>query len=228
MSVSVKVAIVDDHPLVLCGLRKLLEDAGCQVIWVERGASKVIAMLDKSECDVLLVDYSMPGEQELDGWPLLASITTAFPRLPLLVYSESDDPFLIGSLVKRGISGVVTKREEMSEIASAVYYVALGRRYLSPLAERAVERFNAAPETKRFATLTQRQMEVTGLMLCGLSICEAARLLRLGTKTISLRRVEACRRLGFSGVSKMFNFATDHGLRLDRASDGDGYEYRHA
>lgn len=66
--------------------------------------------------------------------------------------------------------------------------------------------------------LTRRQMEVTGLMLCGLTVCETARLLHRRVNTISAQRTEACRRLGFSGESEMYRFAVGHGLWLDRSN----------
>lgn len=174
---QIKVAIVDDHPLVLCGLRKTLEDAGFDVSGAVTSPSELIKMLGASECDVVLTDYSMPGDGGLDGWRFLASVSSEFPDVPLLVYSEFDDPFLVGSLVQRGVSGVVSKRDEMHEVLAAVRALADGERYLSMIARASLQEFSALPAYRRFTSLTRRQMEVTGLMLCGLSVCETARLL---------------------------------------------------
>lgn len=217
---QIKVAIVDDHPLVLCGLRKTLEDAGFDVSGAVTSPSELIKMLGASECDVVLTDYSMPGDGGLDGWRFLASVSSEFPDVPLLVYSEFDDPFLVGSLVQRGVSGVVSKRDEMHEVLAAVRALADGERYLSMIARASLQEFSALPAYRRFTSLTRRQMEVTGLMLCGLSVCETARLLHRRVNTISAQRTEACRRLGFSGESEMYRFAVGHGLWLDRSASG--------
>lgn len=217
---QIKVAIVDDHPLVLCGLRKTLEDAGFDVSGAVTSPSELIKMLGASECDVVLTDYSMPGDGGLDGWRFLASVSSEFPNVPLLVYSEFDDPFLVGSLVQRGVSGVVSKRDEMHEVLAAVRALADGERYLSMIARASLQEFSALPAYRRFTSLTRRQMEVTGLMLCGLSVCETARLLHRRVNTISAQRTEACRRLGFSGESEMYRFAVGHGLWLDRSASG--------
>ncbi|KIG03202.1 MULTISPECIES: response regulator transcription factor [Caballeronia] len=217
---QIKVAIVDDHPLVLCGLRKTLEDAGFDVSGAVTSPSELIKMLGASECDVVLTDYSMPGDEGLDGWRFLASVSSEFPDVPLLVYSEFDDPFLVGSLVQRGVSGIVSKRDEMHEVLAAVRALADGERYLSMIARASLQEFGALPAYRRFTSLTRRQMEVTGLMLCGLSVCETARLLHRRVNTISAQRTEACRRLGFSGESEMYRFAVGHGLWLDRSASG--------
>ncbi|MDR5740317.1 response regulator transcription factor [Caballeronia sp. LZ016] len=216
-----KVAVVDDHPLVLCGLRKALEDAGFDVSGTVTSPDELVELLSASEGDVVVTDYSRPGDQGLDGWQFLASVSSDFPEVPVLVYSEFDDPFLVGSLVQRGVAGFVSKRDEMHEVIAAVRALARGDRYLSSVAQGSLRQFEALPEYKRFGLLTRRQMEVTGLMLCGLSVCETARLLHRRVNTISAQRTEACRRLGFSGESEMYRFAVGHGLWLDRSSSSE-------
>lgn len=215
---AIRVAIVDDHPLVLSGLRRTMEDAGLCVLGAESSATGLMMLLDASDCDVIVADYSMPGEGALDGWRFLATVASEHPHLPVLVFSEFDDPFLVGSLAQRGIAGFVSKRERLSEVLAAVRRIASGGRYLSPFAYAALERFSAFPQWNRFGALTRRQMEVTGLMLCGMSVCETARLLHRSANTISVQRSEACKRLGFSGESEMYRYAAGHGLWLDRSS----------
>jgi two-component system, NarL family, captular synthesis response regulator RcsB len=223
----IRVAIVDDHPIVLCGLHRALELAGIEVVIAESSASRLIAMLERYPCDVVITDYSMPGEPMLDGWRFIVSLSTEYPALPVLVYSEFEDPFLIGSLAQRGVSGIVSKRDDISQLFRAVRGLAAGGRYVSPLAHAAIERFGAQPELQRFAMLTRRQMEVAGLMLCGASVCETARLLHRRASTVSAQRTEACRRLGFSRASEVLRFAVGHGLWLDRSSREADSDMRH-
>jgi len=217
MTRRAKVAVVDDHPLVLCGLRKALEGAGFDVSGTVTSPAELVKLLSASECDVVVTDYSRPGGQGLDGWRFLASVSSEYPQVPVLVYSEFDDPFLVGSLVQRGVAGFVSKRDEMHEVLAAVRALAMGDRYLSAIAQASLRQFGALPQYQRFALLSRRQMEVTGLMLCGLSVCETARLLQRRANTISAQRTEACRRLGFSGELEMYRFAVGHGLWLDRS-----------
>jgi two-component system, NarL family, captular synthesis response regulator RcsB len=175
-------------------------------------------LLEKTACDVVITDYSMPGDEALDGWRFIASVSSEHPKLPILVYSEFDDPFLVGTLAQRGLAGFVSKRDDMREVLSAVRELATGARFMSSIARCALEQFSALPEWRRFTALSRRQMEVAGLMLCGMSVCETARLLHRRVNTISAQRSEACRRLGFSGESEMVRFAVGHGLWLERSN----------
>ncbi|MDR5856421.1 response regulator transcription factor [Caballeronia sp. LZ062] len=215
-----RIAVVDDHPLVLCGILKTLESADFDVLGAVTSPAQLLQLLSDEPCDVVVSDYSMPGDQTLDGWRFLATVSSQFPDTRVLVYTEFDDPFLVGSLVQRGVAGIVSKRDEMHEVLAATRALANGGRYLSPIAHASLERFGTLPEYKRFMALTRRQMEVTGLMLCGLTVCETARLLHRRVNTISAQRSEACRRLGFSGESEMYRFAVGHGLWLDRSMAG--------
>ncbi|EKS69519.1 MULTISPECIES: response regulator transcription factor [Caballeronia] len=220
MAKDIRVAIVDDHPIVLCGLNKALLEAGFNVRGVESSADGLMNVLENEACDVVVADYSMPDASSLDGWQFLTALSSKYPKLPVVVFSEFDDPFLVGSLAQRGVAGVVSKRENMSEMLVAIHTLFAGGRYLSPVAQSAVERFNVSPELSRFTALTRRQMEIAGLMLCGLSVCETARLLDRRMNTISSQRAAACKRLGFSRESEMYRFAASHGLSLERSQIG--------
>ncbi|MDR5856422.1 response regulator transcription factor [Caballeronia sp. LZ062] len=213
----ISVAIVDDHPLVVCGLRRALEEAGIRVIGAVRNPAELMTLLANDHCDVVVTDYSMPSGGALDGWRFLSSVSASYPHLPVLVYSEFDDPFLVGTLAQRDVAGIVSKREEMSVVVDAVSKLAMGQHYRSPVTVRALAQFNAEPDMRRFASLTKWQMEVTGLMLCGMGVVETARLFRLGKSTISARRVTACKQLGFSREAELHRFAANRGLSLDRS-----------
>ncbi|SPB15435.1 response regulator [Caballeronia novacaledonica] len=214
----ISVAIVDDHPIVVRGLRAALEGAGFHVAGAFGNPSELMAFIERAHCDVVVTDYSMPAGGELDGWRFLSALSAQHPELPLLVYSEFDDPFFVGSLVQRGVAGIASKREEMQVVLDAVRELGAGKRYRSPAAMTALTEFNAEADLRRFASLTKWQMEVTGLMLCGMSVVETARFFRLGKSTISARRINAYKQLGFSREADLYRFVVDRGLSLDRSA----------
>jgi two-component system capsular synthesis response regulator RcsB len=213
----ISVAIVDDHPIVVRGLRAALESAGFHVAGAFGNPAELMARLECVRCDVIVTDYSMPTGGTLDGWRFLSAVSARYPRVPVLVYSEFDDPFLVGSLVQRDVAGIVSKREDMHVVLDAVREVATGKRYRSPAAMFALTRFNAQVDLQRFASLTKWQMELVGLMLCGMSVVETARLFSLGKSTVSARRLHAYKRLGFSREADLHRFVADRGLSLDRS-----------
>ncbi|WP_250517969.1 response regulator transcription factor, partial [Caballeronia sp. INDeC2] len=139
----ISVALVDDHPIVVRGLRAALERAGFHVVCALSDPNEMMTLLERTHCDVIVTDYSMPTGGTLDGWRFLSAVSVQHPRLPILVYSEFDDPFLVGSLVQREVAGIVSKREEMHVVLDAVRELAMGRRYRSPAAMSALTQFNA-------------------------------------------------------------------------------------
>ena len=213
---SIKVAIVD-RPLVVSGLGRAFEQSGFDIVGGVTNGADLIELLDQHTCDVVVSNYLAARRDALDGWRFLSSLTTLHSGLPVVVYSEIEDPFLMGSLAQRNVAGIVSKREEIQEVVDAVRAAARGRRYRSPIVEAALDRFSTEREMRRFGLLTPRQMEVIGLMLCGLSIVETSRLLRCGTSTISKRRIIACQQMGFPCEADLLRFVSNHGLSLDRA-----------
>ncbi|AQH04858.1 hypothetical protein A9R05_32830 (plasmid) [Burkholderia sp. KK1] len=212
---QIKVAILDEHPLAVCGLRLALAEAGFDVVDAVTDASGLFDVLDEHECDVVVADYSMTRGASMDGWCFLSSLAMKHAGLPVLVYSRFDDPFLIGSLAQRGVAGIVSKSENLSQVFDAVRALARGRRFRSPMVEAALHRFHAEPELQRFGALTARQMEIAGFMLCGMSVMETSRLLGRGKSTISKRRIMAYQQLGFSRESDLYLFASHRKLWLN-------------
>jgi two-component system, NarL family, captular synthesis response regulator RcsB len=211
----IKVAIVDAQPLAVCGLRRALEASGFDVVGAMTSPAEMTGLLERSACDVIVTDYSTPDGGALSGWRFLSSLAHTHPDLPILVYSDIEDPFVIGSLVRRDVDGIVSKREDMEEVIGAIRKLAQGSHYRSPIVEAALDRFDAEPRLRRFASLTRWQMEITGLMLCGMSVMETARLLGRGRSTISKRRLMACKQLGFARESDLYRFVSYLGLSLD-------------
>jgi two-component system, NarL family, captular synthesis response regulator RcsB len=218
--VRARAVIADDHPLVLVGLQKAFAQAGIEVVGIANDASALMGLLSQTHCDVVVTDYSMPRGGVFDGRRLLASLSNEFPNLPVIVYSEFANPFLVGSLVQCGVRGLVSKRDEMSEMSKAVFALAKGERYRSSTMQRAFEEFYARPEFSRFAALSGPQMVVAGLMLCGLSTAEAARHLKRTSATAGAHWLDARKRLGFDGAFEMYRFTAEHSLWLDVSVDG--------
>jgi two-component system, NarL family, captular synthesis response regulator RcsB len=214
-----RAVIADDHPLVVVGLQKAFAQAGIEVVGTASDASALMELLRHTSCDVVVTDYSMPRGGVFDGWRLLASLSSEFPSLPVVVYSEFTDPFLVGSVMQSGVRGVISKRDEMPEISKAVFELAKGKHYCSPAMKRALDKFHARPESNRFAALSCREMVVTGLMLCGLSTTEMARHLKCTSATVGAHWLKARKQLGFDGAFEMFRFAAQHGLWLDAPDD---------
>jgi two-component system, NarL family, captular synthesis response regulator RcsB len=178
----------------------------------------LINPLERHQCDVVVTDYSMLSAGALSCWRFLSLLARNCPDLPVLVYTEIDEPFVIGSLERRDVAGIVSKREDMEQVLRATSELARGGRYRSPVVEAALDRFHAEPRLRPFASLARWQMEVVALMLCGMSVMETSRLLGRGKSTISRRRLMAYKQMGFTRESDLYRFISNLGLSLDGAN----------
>src|SRR5437879_2312886 len=130
---EIRVVFADGHPAVTEGARAALAAFPMiSVVDVARDSTELIRMLDGACCDVLVTEYTMPGETYGDGVELLKTLRERYPDLKIVLQTVLDNPALIGSVIALGIACVVSKRDEMTNIASAILAAESGGRYLSP------------------------------------------------------------------------------------------------
>jgi DNA-binding NarL/FixJ family response regulator len=170
-----RVVIADDEPLVVEGVRTVLEAAGIDVAAVAHNGRDALAAIERHRPEVAVVDLHMPGMGGLDVVDRLGPGTRA-----LVLTSFGDQPNVLAA-VERGAAGFVLKTCAPEELVTAVRAVAAGEAYLSPVVTRMVLGL-VAPESapkrreavERVARLAAREREVLDLVAEGLSNAEIA------------------------------------------------------
>ena len=170
-----RVVIADDEPLVVEGVRTVLEAAGIEVTAVAHNGRDALAAVERHRPEVAVVDLHMPGLGGLDVVDRLGPGTRA-----LVLTSFGDQPNVLAA-VERGAAGFVLKTCAPEELVTAVRAVAAGEAYLSPVVTRMVLGL-VAPESapkrreavERVARLAAREREVLDLVAEGLSNAEIA------------------------------------------------------
>ncbi|MCJ8521526.1 DNA-binding NarL/FixJ family response regulator [Pseudorhizobium tarimense] len=181
---SIRVAVVDDHPLFREGVvRSLGECPGLEI--VAEGASRddAIAIAGTDAPDVMLMDISMPG----NGLNAIKGVLEKQPHAKIVMLTVSEAGEDLASAVRMGAKGYVLKGIGSQGLTEVVKTVASGQSYVAPtLSARLVESLSQASEPKSnpFAELTQREMEVLNLVASGLSNKRIAIALDLHEKTI--------------------------------------------
>src|ERR1700752_1041566 len=107
-----RVVIADDHPVVLAGVRMLLENqcVDCQLVGEAHSGMALFALLANQPCDLVITDFSMPAEGELlDGLGMIGQLHERYPRLAIMVLTMLHNPALIKSMLKTGANAVVEK-----------------------------------------------------------------------------------------------------------------------
>ena len=208
----VKVALVDDHPIVRQGLRNLLQtEPSFQVVAEADDGITGLELVQRVRPDVLIVDLMMPG---LNGLDLIKQVLKTLPRLRIVVLSmQSADSYVVEAL-QSGAAGYVLKETGPSEIIHAIKAVVAGDRYLSPkLAQRVLDSSTGRKKiADPYDSLTPREREILHLIIEGHTNAQIAARLVLSPRTVELHRSRIMKKLGLHNQTDIFRYALERGI----------------
>ena len=180
-----RLLLADDHPMMLAGLRKLLEPE-LEVVGTATDGRALLAAAERLRPDLVITDVSMPG---IDGIEATRRLQTAVPGVRILVLSIHAEPSCVRAAFAAGACGYLTKTSAPEEIEGAVREVLAGRFYVSPAVARAAivtePRDLASPPPAAGEALTPRELDVLHLVAEGLGNQQIAR--RLGVAVTTVR-----------------------------------------
>lgn len=209
---SVRVALIDDHPIVRQGLRNLLQtEPSLSVVGEADDGIAGVELVLRARPDVLIVDLMMPG---LNGLDLIRQVLKSQPKLRILVLSmQSADSYVVEAL-DCGAAGYVLKETGPSEIIQAIRAVVAGERYLSPkLSERLLNASSGKKKiTDPYETLTPREREILHLVIEGNTSPQIAKRLVLSPRTVELHRSRIMKKLDLHNQTDIFRYALERGL----------------
>lgn len=209
---SVKVAMIDDHPIVRQGLRNLLEtEPSFQVIAEADDGITGLELVQRLRPDALIVDLMMPG---LNGLDLIKQVLKHLPRLRIVVLSmQSADSYVVEAL-NCGAAGYVLKETGPSEIIHAIKTVVAGERYLSPkLAQRVLDTSTGKKKiVDPYDSLTPREREILHLIVEGNTSAQIAGRLVLSPRTVELHRSRIMKKLDLHNQTDIFRYALERGI----------------
>ena len=202
---ELKVVIADDHPVVLVGLREVIQrDEYFNLVGEALTSSQLIEQLTLHQPALVITDFNMPGDDTYgDGLRLIEYIAEQFPRVKILVLTMVSNHLIISRLLELGVAGVIAKSHIHQEIGKALKALANDRSYIAPAEQASSVITNLTVIDERFSTLSPREVEVLRLFVAGSSIGDIARQLDRSVKTVSTQKVSAMRKL---------EVLTDHAL----------------
>jgi two-component system, NarL family, invasion response regulator UvrY len=177
------VLIIDDHPIVLQGCRRVLEDAGVETVLDARDITSGYRHYLRHQPDVVIVDLAMQGSG-LGGLPLIRRIRGHDPRARILVLSMHSDPIIVARALEAGAIGYVIKDTSSEELRLAFDKVRVGTPYLSNdiAVQVAMVRTGASPNP--LADLTPRELQTLSLLAEGKAYGRIAEELNVSYKTV--------------------------------------------
>ena len=203
---SVSVVLVDDHPVVRAGVRALLQTAGgIEVVGEAGDVSSALALVGGLRPQVVLMDLQLGSESGVDA---AREIVARYPATRVLILTTYDTDADILRAIEAGACGYLLKDAEPERLVEAVGLAARGETVLSPVvAQRLVGRMR-----RPTVELTERELEVLGLVAEGLGNRAIAKSLFVSEATVKTHLVHAFEKLGVDNRTAAVARARDTGL----------------
>jgi two-component system, NarL family, invasion response regulator UvrY len=178
------VLIIDDHPIVLQGCRRMLEDAGIGAVFEARDAAAGYSLYCRHDPDVVIVDLGLQ-DSGLGGLALIRRIKTHNPRARILVFSMHSDPIIVARTLEAGATGFVLKDTSSDELLKAFANVRAGTPYLSAELAVQVALVHTPARQNPLAELTARELQTLALLAEGKPYGRIAEELKVSYKTVA-------------------------------------------
>lgn len=203
----IKVFIVDDHPMVVEGIKGLLQgEENYPVVGSANYALEALEMFRQALPDVVLLDINLP---DLNGIELCERIKKEFPSVKVLGISTFKERSYITRLMDKGASGYVLKNVDKEELIEAIRQVAAGRMYFSIEAATAI---TTQSSLSAVPILTSREKEILVLISEGLTNKEIADQLYISPLTVDSHRKNLLAKFTVRNTAALVKLGIEHGL----------------
>lgn len=208
-----RVAIADDHRLMLDGIKRALETApDIEVVGEAMSGDEMLALLPDVQPDVVILDLRMPNG---DGLDTLSRIREDHPGMKVIILSMFEDSEHIDQALKRGADGYVVKSINPLDLPSTIRQVVEGAVHLRGTATAAApaeETDPTAPKKAQLDVLTERELSILRLVAEGLSNLDIANRLFVTEQTVKFHLSNIYRKLGVANRTEATRYAYRAGL----------------
>jgi two-component system invasion response regulator UvrY len=202
----IRIIIADDHAIVRAGLKQFLAAEKDMVVTGEAAdGMETLACVRKAECDVVLLDISMPGKNGIDT---LRQLKRSRPDLPVLILSAYSEEQFAVSLLRAGANGYISKETASDQLVAAIRTVIGGGKYVSPgVAQVLVSDLSSDSDKPPHTTLSKREFQIFYRLASGESVSKIAEELFLSVKTVSTYRARILEKMQMSSNANLTYYA---------------------
>jgi DNA-binding NarL/FixJ family response regulator len=208
-----RVLIADDHPLILAGIKRALEeDDQFEVVAEARIGSQVLPLVSQTKPDLALLDLRMP---EMDGLTCLDRIRKEHPKVKVVILSVSTDPEVVQTVLNHGAAAYVVKSVNPVDLSSALRQALEGTVFSAVgLPEK-----TAQEDAVKAAGLTDRETTILKALARGLSNEAIGKELWVAQQTVKFHLTNIYRKLDVKNRTEAARYAYEHGLTDRPQSD---------
>ncbi|MBL7737525.1 MAG: response regulator transcription factor [Chitinophagaceae bacterium] len=203
----ITILLVDDHRILLDGLRYILrEKEYLNIKATADSGAEALKLLEQDSFDLMITDYCMP---DTDGLTLIKRARDLSPGMKIIVLSMVDPPEDIRDIMLAGADGYILKKYARQELFYAIDTVMDNRQYWSPEASKALLNDRRTDEP---SILTARELEVLHLLTQELTSREIASRLFISERTVETHRKNLLRKTGCASAVGLIKYAYTHKL----------------
>lgn len=207
-----KVAVLDDHPIVLDGLSALLDDRhGMRVVGTYPTETALYKGMGRKPADVLILDLALQ-DQARDGISLIERVHQRYPELAIMIFSMCTNADIVKRALAAGARGYCVKGAEVNRLIEGVGKIASGtERFIGPGMEK--DGGFLPFGLLSLSQLSTRELEVFERIGAGMKTSEIAQDLFVSVKTIESHRTNIKRKLNLSSSERLQATAAVHRYR---------------
>jgi DNA-binding NarL/FixJ family response regulator len=207
----IRILIADDHEIVRKGLKQIVAESPDMVVAAEASTGQEALELALSQdFDVAVIDIAMPGRGGLD---ILKDLKMKKPSLRVVMLSMYPEEQYAVRSIRDGASAYLNKANATEELLEAIRTVAGGKRYITPsVADRMASYIEDDGNRPLHETLSDRELQVLGMIGSGKTVTEIAAELVLSAKTVSTYRTRLLERMHLDSTAQLIKYALKHQL----------------
>lgn len=203
MNTPISVYIVDDHQMLIDGIKALLaNNADFTIVGESLSSTQAIQFLKKNEVEVLITDISMP---EISGLELVQSVRRFKPEQKVLALTMFCDKAIITDMADAGVSGYILKNTGKQELVQALKTIAAGNKFFSEQVQATMNQPNELID-KRYV-LSAREREIVHYVAQGLSHTEIGEKISISPRTVDTHRTNIMRKLEVHSIAELIKLA---------------------
>jgi DNA-binding NarL/FixJ family response regulator len=204
-----KVLLVDDHPVVRAGLRRLLAIEPEVEVREAADGREALDVLREQRPDVVILDLNLPG---IGGLEVIARLKIADPAVQVLVLSMHDDYIHVTRALQAGVAGYVSKNAPPEEILEAIKRVAGGHTYIEHGIAEELAFSSIRTPSHPLKDLSSRDLEILRLLAQGRTLSQIADTIGISYKTVANNCSQIKVKLGTATMAQLIRIALQSGL----------------
>jgi DNA-binding NarL/FixJ family response regulator len=208
---NLKIAIVDDHELIIQGLSLMLEkQPWLTIVLKNNGGLHLLENLQQCQPDILLLDIQMPA---CNGIDLCGTISQKLPQLKIIALTNFDESYYVKQMLRNGAKGYLLKNTDQDTLIKAIQEVHEGKVFLDPHVQHVLlEQLTQTRSNRSGPQLTRRENEILKLIAEEYANQEIADRLFISLRTVETHRLNLTQKLGAKNTAALVKEALKRGL----------------